>query len=327
MVKDIMKLCLFALCIGILPLSVSPDDKEGKKLEDMIKVELVAEPSEITVGEPVYLAFTIKNIAKKDIEVSYCFGNPEHITILTSKNGKDFSAFMTGVESYECTNKNKGKKIIQGDKIITIAHRIIYTSWFDLFYPFKEEGIYFVKIVCGDVVLNQDVFSETLTIKVNKTPEKEREILGLLSSKDTRSGGSALAGVIYYPHSLSKETTEKAEEVIKKYPESIYTPSLVWGLAQNYWAGGKKVKNDYKKAIPLFEKFLSICEKKTPSLKDDCLYYLADSYYHLEEFDKAQKLVEELQKSFPNSYFKKDAENLNKALKEALDKKKKEEKK
>ncbi len=96
--------------------------------------------------------------------------------------------------------------------------------------------------------------------------------------------------------------------------EKVYKPSTKLDAAKIYWLAGyiMYLRNDFKSAVDLFRKSLTIIEVEFPHVyfHDDCFYYMALSYYMMGDYETAGKLFKELIREFPKSEYVDDAQLL-----------------
>jgi tetratricopeptide (TPR) repeat protein len=101
----------------------------------------------------------------------------------------------------------------------------------------------------------------------------------------------------------NEEWVERLDELKKKNPESVLLDDIGFDAAKTLYDEGK-----YKKSITLFESYLS---KYPQSINaPDSRYFLADSYYQLNDYENASRLYLEVINEKKSSYITKTLQRL-----------------
>ncbi len=255
-----------------------------------MKVSAALNKTTCLVGEPVYLTFAFENTSDDEVEFRSRLNPYADIRMrlfMPDKIPEDYvGVFKSSLYPYY-------------DYKIP-PHRTERATFTILYMEDAKDGLVFDKQMKPRLFVTLEAFEANkprrfrfplMTIDVKKPKGKDLSALKALRKKS----------LIYDIHKgyCSPTNLGTFEAFLKKYPDTAYTPYVLYTLAGGVMRGSETQKPDYRRAIILFKDFIH----KYPNspLTDDAVYKIGDCYDHIGDTKKANEWFVKLYNKYPNS--------------------------
>jgi len=242
------------------------------------------------VGEPVYLTFEFRSTTAvmKEFRTQLNFYGDVKIKIFPPERlPVDYrGSFLPTIETYNVFEIPPGK--------VERVSMIFYYS------EDSPDGLIFDRPVKFPISLTLDGLIETekviyefppFQLEVKAPQDKDNQALSFLRKK----------ALVYDIHQgrASRENSGAFETFLAKFPDSVYTPYVLYTVANGYMVKRKDKDADFPQAIELFKKYI----ERYPNtiLTDDAVYKIGDCYNSLGDKKMAKQWLVKLHNEYSQS--------------------------
>jgi len=242
------------------------------------------------VGEPVYLTFEFQNTTDEMKE----FRTQLHLY-------GDIRLKILFPEKLPVNYRGASQPIIQSYNVFEIPARRVERVTMILYYSEDSpDGLIFDRPVKFPISLTLDGLIETekviyefpaFQLEVKSPQDKDNQALSFLRKKE-------LVYDIHQARAL-KENIGAFETFLTQFPDSVYTPYVLYTVANGYMLKTKNIKPDFPHAIELFQKYI----ERYPNsiLTDDAVYKIGDCYNSLGDRKMAKRWLIKLYNDYSQS--------------------------
>jgi len=270
----------------ILMAGFAGSEESGRDLE----IFAALNKNSIVVGEPLFLNLLLENRSDHPIEfrsrlspygdVQMRFSIPERLPV-------DYKGTFQSSFYPHCLFKMppRGK-----DRVSFAIYYFEETPGKLLFdKPMKARLEAEIKGYLGEKI--EEFRFPPMILEVKEPEEKDREALDFLRNEN----------MVYDIHQghATRELLPKFEKFLELYPDTTYTPFVLFTLADGYRLTGPDGEPDYHKAITLFKQYIR--EYPDTILTDDAVYRIGDCHDSLGDEESATRWFVKLYNNYLTS--------------------------